>query len=623
MDTGEVQLNLIIKYENRIETITSTKEIPLDALKKLIMKKFSIDLSQEKYLTINYYDKENDFNTITKTEEIYNNLTPISEHAYSIELFLSFPIYDSINIDPDELAQTQQDLKKFDLDIKEKIKEDLIELEESKSEMTYLREKEIQDLNNELTKQKQIYEKNKNDVIKKKKDSIKSIQDQDKINNIQKQIQEIKEVSQKDNNINSIYNKDSKEIIINNIMQNINSFKTKIIEEISKIYRGKIEEFIKNFHIKLSKIKSNIEENNKINSALIDKNKNELNNQILSLKKEFDNFREYINILKNEINVLNKKNEELKYSANTCQFCKNIIVCEKCKEPVTQIDKLLNKKNDANSKPYLKESNINDRNYEQNKNKNVKKVMNDSNNINDSSIINNIYNNNNNQNDNSNYKLIIDQYNNLNTKQIININSNIYSNNNLQNDNNKMEKIKNNLTLKNNKNIKRNKIQSYDKYAIRQKQEQDLKERLTKFLDEQFFYTKDIINYNQPIFDPSILVNFFYECEKLNINIKDELINYKINRILPITQKNSDNVVKRKMLNEKFNTFDSIIDQQLIDQKSSNIQAKASLNNSKYDIYRQHQNKIGIFQTDNRFRNNNNTNTLFNNVNSYKNDYLY
>ena len=211
-------------------------------------------------------DKENDFNTITKTEEIYNNLTQISDHTYSIQLFLSFSINDSITtIDPDELSKTHQDLKQSEFNIEKKLKEESIEQEQSRLNISNLREKEIQFLANELKEQKLLFEKNKNDVKKNKEDYIKNNnqQYQEKINNLKKQIHEIEKIPKKENNINCINNNYIYKMIRNNIMQNINSFKIKFIEEVSKIYIRKIEEFIKNLNIKLNKIKSNIEENSK------------------------------------------------------------------------------------------------------------------------------------------------------------------------------------------------------------------------------------------------------------------------------------------------------------------------------------------------------------------------
>lgn len=416
------------------------------------MEKFKIDSSQEKYLILNYCDKENDFNTITKTEEIYNNLTQISDHTYSIQLFLSFSINDSITtIDPDELSKTHQDLKQSEFNIEKKLKEESIEQEQSRLNISNLREKEIQFLANELKEQKLLFEKNKNDVKKNKEDYIKNNnqQYQEKINNLKKQIHEIEKIPKKENNINCINNNYIYKMIRNNIMQNINSFKIKFIEEVSKIYIRKIEEFIKNLNIKLNKIKSNIEENSKKNSSLIEKNQNVLKNQILSLEKEFDNFSKYTEFLKNKINDLNKKNQEIKNIAKICQTCENKLICENCKESINQTNKLIDTKNDTKSK-------INNLNNLQKRNMEAKS-----------------------QNDIPNYRPKKNPINNLSNEY--NINSNINSDSNTQNYYIEMKKMPTNSYQENNNKIFiRYKNRSVDTYGVMQKQEQDeLIKRLT------------------------------------------------------------------------------------------------------------------------------------------------
>lgn len=592
MDVKEDILKIIIKYGKYVETITSTKKIQLEQLKNIVMKKFKIDELKEKYLTFNFYDKEKDYNTIKTTDDIYNNLTQQSEHNYSIELFLSFPIHQSITISPDELAQTHQDLKQSEFNIDKKLKEELNEQEQSKLNAIHLRENEIKDLNNKLEEQTQIFEKNKNNLTKEKEDFIENIklQHQKKINFIKKQIQEIKINPQKDNNF--INNNDINKLIKNNIIQNINSFVKKFIEKINKLYIRKIEEFIKIANIKFDIIKNNIEEINKINNSLIEKNKNELNNHILLLKKQLANISKFINNFTNKIHVKNKKNEELiklKNSANIYQTDRKNIIIKKNK-----IRKIIV---GDNSKIHFNNSNINILNNTNNLNNTNSRIS--GNNIKTNSI--NIKN----------------QFHNLSPKPL-KINSNVYFDNNLKinSNSNKHSKINSNNNIQNDvdnnkkmmiplnndkKNIFKRKNQSCDKNAISQKQEeQTLKVRFIEFLDKQFLSTTNKINPNESNNDLNALINFFYEFKKLNLNIYNELRQYRLKNNIPlIGNPNSDQI--KNILIEKFNIFESTIIRQLqsLNLKLTN-EDKMNLNTQSYNN-RQYSKEI--FSSDNRQQN--------------------
>ena len=587
MDVKEDILKIIIKYGKYVETITSTKKIQLEQLKNIITKKFKIDEFKDKNLTFNFYDKENDYNTIKTTDDIYNNLTQQSEHTYSIELFLSFPIHQSITISPEELAQTHQDLKQSEFNIDKKLKEELNEQEQSKLNAIHLRENEIKDLNNKLKKQKQIFEKNKNDLTKEKEDFIENIKlkHQKTINSIKKQIQEIKISQQKDNNF--INNNDMNKFIKSNIIQNINSFIKKFIGKINNLYIRKIEEFIKVANIKFDIIRNNIEEINKINNSSFEKNKIELNNHILLLKKQINNMSKYINNFTNKKHVKNKKNEESKNSANICQTVK-----KKSMIPKNKIRKI---NLGTNSNLRFNNSNKNIRNNTNDLNNTNSRISGDNIKINSSNIKNE-------SNNLSPKPLKIDSNiyfnNNLKNNSNININSKINSNNDIQKDVNNNNKIM--IPLNNDKkNSFKRKNQSCDKNSISQKQEeQTLKVRFIEFLNKQFFSTTNSINPNKLNNDLSVLINFFYEFKKLNLNINNELRQYRQKNIIPLIRNpNSDNI-----LIEKFNNFESIINRQLqsLNLELTNPEDKMNLNTQNYN---NRQNSKEIFSSDNRQQN--------------------
>ena len=109
MEANEVTLKFIVHYEDKVKTITTTNKIPLDELKKILLKKFNISKNQIKYLTLLYYDKDGDDNLIQEDNDIYSNLSETSENNYQIDLFLYFPFYENIKINPNDLAETYKE----------------------------------------------------------------------------------------------------------------------------------------------------------------------------------------------------------------------------------------------------------------------------------------------------------------------------------------------------------------------------------------------------------------------------------------------------------------------------------------------------------------------------------
>ena len=206
MEANEVILKFIVHYEDKVETIKTTNKIPLDELKKKLLKIFNVSENQIKYLTLNYYDKDEDYNQIQIDDDINSNLSKISENSYQIELFLSFPFYESMKISPNDLAKIYNN-KETHLN-EEKINN---EIEQSKIEMKNLRQIEIDNLNEDLKRQLSLNEKDKKKLIDENEKIINNINDehQQNINKLKNEIEKINNINKKVNKKNENYENNS------------------------------------------------------------------------------------------------------------------------------------------------------------------------------------------------------------------------------------------------------------------------------------------------------------------------------------------------------------------------------------------------------------------------------
>ena len=294
VDKNDVEVQIKLNYENNEKSIKLQEELPLDKLKDKAIELFGIPKDKKKYLTISYYDNEQDLNQLEENESIFDLAEEKTNNLYYVELF--------VENDLNESRRTQNTIKSYESNKNDdsetnnkyiKINEELnIELENIKKENEKLTntignyEKKILILENEL-------KNNKNENIQLKK----------LMDNKEREIHLLK---------NEIYN-------VNSAMKNQNQNEMEMIIKENEILKKKIEEMnklrIKDLEREIEEVKKRKAEKKKLKE---EKKYMDLeishNKEIENLKKIKDNLKinyHINNILKeiqnNVINLIEQK----------------------------------------------------------------------------------------------------------------------------------------------------------------------------------------------------------------------------------------------------------------------------------------------------------------------------
>ena len=582
VDKNDVEVQIKFNYENNEKSIKLQEELPYDKLKDKAIELFGIPKDKKNYLTISYYDNDQDLIQVEENDSIFDLADEKTNNLYYLELFVENDLTESRrtqntiksyesnkNDDSEIINKNNQIIEDLNNKINNKEQENKnlkIENEKIKNEIKQIKY-EIKQIKNENEKIKNEYKilqdemiikkNNENKNEEKENEKLKKIIESKNNENetLKKKIEEVLKIRELEKEINEVrkrkeQKKKNKEIMEH--MKTIEEYKQKLESLKIKKYINNIIPIIENNILDI--IKQNITKlENNINNEV--PNENDLNKIIEENKDKIIKY--YKDDIKNKIIEINNNLEKIN---NDIKLINNKINYDKKNEQKKELENSQNNIHRTSSKKMPNQNNINtNMNYN---NQNDKNLNNKDNNIDLQNI------NNNNKNlRSSNYK--INNNNSLYNERDSGKQNKQQINQTGKDSTNKVyikETIKNKITgtqrisFKKNLNPQtqvnthnaniNNKKNDNDNMNTDLKKKEEYKNHFDTLLDK--YYNDKLNNYKE-------IENCCYLLIKYNLNPIHLCENYFLDTLKTINDENNRGIEFKKYLNYKNNTIKDYI----------------------------------------------------------------